>query len=104
MTDPEIIQALLAAIEKKPKRFSEWEQEFVSSVSGLRYLSDKQRAICRRVLSEKSATTKDKALSHKDEWDDAHACERCLDGIVVMQLPFTERDRGSISASILSCG
>ena len=95
MDDKELIRALLEAQEKKAKRFNAWEQDFLTSIKERAYLSEKQREIALRILSEKSSSTEDKAAAKTDQWDGAEGCERCLDGIVPMRRPFKDTDRSS---------
>ncbi len=96
MTDPEIIQALTDALEKKPTRFNDWEQGFIDTISGLKYLSDRRREIAQNILSEKSSSTTDKAAAREDQWAAAKGCVRCTEGIVVMRRGFTNTDRSTI--------
>ena len=93
MTDKELIQKLAEQSEKHPKRLSEWEIGFIDSVAERAYLTDNQREQARRILSEKSGNRKSAADARQDQWDAAAACEKCLDGIVVMRLALTDAER-----------
>ena len=96
MTDPETIQALTDAYEKKPTRFTDWEQQFVESVSGHSFLSEKQRETIQKILSEKSSSTSDKTAARDEIWANAEGCVRCTDGMVIMRKPFTANTKSSL--------
>lgn len=99
MTDPQILDALTAAYKKKKDRFSNWEAEFVVSVQGRSFLTDKQREIAERILSEKSATKQDAAAARADQWHAAAACGKCLDGLVILRIA----DNGSFHEQAFPC-
>ncbi len=96
MNDPEIIQALVSAYEKKPSRFTPWEEGFIDTVRDKKFLSERQKETAQEILSEKSSSTSDKAAARTDQWDAASGCVRCTDGMVIMQKPFSATNRSSL--------